>query len=256
MRATYRLSSRLSETSPRRRTLSFALAIALELLLILALLGLGGKRPDRPSLGKGVLGITFLPNEAASPTPTRTRRQRPASSRADSRSAPRPLPPKIKLPTPPADHSLPMLIVTRDVYAAADIAKLGTRGVPSPAGEGRDAQLAEGDGDSAVVGTGPDGKPLYNAEWVRRPTDRELGAYLPPNPPPVGWGLVACKTIAHYHVEDCVELGNSPPGSHLAGAVRQAAWQFLVRPSRVGGKELTGTWVRIRIDYTQEAERK
>jgi periplasmic protein TonB len=80
------------------------------------------------------------------------------------------------------------------------------------------------------------------------PTNQELSTYMPKNLYEDGWGMVACKTVARFHVEDCVELGQTP-GSHLSGAVRQAAWQFLVRPPRVGGKSLVGSWVRIRIDY-------
>ncbi len=52
--------------------------------------------------------------------------------------------------------------------------------------------------------------------------------------------MIACRTVARYRVSDCVEVGSGPPG---------AAWQFQVRPPRKGGKELVGSWVRIRIDY-------
>jgi len=99
-----------------------------------------------------------------------------------------------------------------------------------------------------VVGHGPHGEVLYAAEWAREPTDAELGGYLPHNAPD-GWGLIACKTIPNDRVEDCIELGQDPPGSHLASAVRQAAWQFRVRPPRKNGRELVGSWVQIRIDY-------
>ena len=60
--------------------------------------------------------------------------------------------------------------------------------------------------------------------------------------------------MARFHVDNCVELGESP-GSGYARAVREAAWQFLVLPPRIGGKMMVGTWVRIRISYTERKER-
>ena len=102
-------------------------------------------------------------------------------------------------------------------------------------------------GDSEVVGHGPHGEVLYAAQWARHPTDTELGGYLPSSAPD-GFGLIACKTIAGDRVEDCVELDQTP-GSHLASAVRQAAWQFRIRPPRRNGVPLVGSWVSIRIDY-------
>lgn len=248
MRGTYRLSSGLGQASPSRQLIAFAVALFIEILLILALLGLGQKPPGAPETGRRNLGITYFPDAAPSPAPTRSTVPEPSSTEPET-NAPPVTPPPVKLPTP-LDRPLPILIVSHDVFAASDIAKLGSKGVPSPPGSGDDAKMAAD--DSEVVGSAPDGTPLYAAEWVRHPTDRELSAYLPPKAPN-GFGLVACKTIANHHVQDCVELANSPPGSHLAGAVRQAAWQFLVRAPRVGGKELTGTWVRIRIDYDEVA---
>jgi len=103
-------------------------------------------------------------------------------------------------------------------------------------------------GDSEAVGHGPNGEVLYAAEWARRPTSAELGGYLPSNAPD-GYGLIACKTVAGNRVDDCIALDQFPRGSHLAGAVLNAAWQFRVKPPRKGGRPLVGSWVQIRIDY-------
>ena len=62
--------------------------------------------------------------------------------------------------------------------------------------------------------------------------------------------MIACRTIPDYRVENCQVLGESPVGSGLGRAMREAAWQFRVRAPRVNGKEMIGDWVRIRIDFS------
>lgn len=237
---TYSLRKDADGPSPRRRVASLALALAIEALLLLAFLTINFRDPLSPG-GTGTRITTF---DVAT-----ERQDRSASAQKQAEAQPQPErpvtpipPPKVVLPPRPLD----MIELTREDYAKADIAKLGSNA------SGASDQLAGGSapGDSERVGTGPGGQPLYAAEWYREPTNTELAAYLPKTMPEGGgWGLIACKTAERYRVTDCVELGNSPPGSRLAGAARQAAWQFMVRPPRVGGKPMIGEWVRIRIDY-------
>jgi len=199
-------------------------------------------------LGIGVIPMK-LPNGGQAPlivNLVQSENQAAASkSKTEARKTPReketkPLPrPRIVLPAKPTiapPHESPWVEMSKDEMAASDIGKM-----PKSAG-GSSA------GDSEAVGRAPNGELLYAAEWARHPTSAELGGYLPRNAPD-GWGLIACRTVEGNRVEDCIELGQSPLGSHLASAVRQAAWQFRVRPPRKNGKPLIGSWVQIRIDY-------
>lgn len=141
-------------------------------------------------------------------------------------------------PAPPAPKP-------QQAPAAAPAARpaQGPMGPPSPAGAGGGAGA-----DTQRVGTMPGGQPLYAAAWYREPTQDELGGYLS-TASSFGWGYIACRTAPNWKVEDCVALDESPRGSNIARSVLAAAWQFKVRPPRVGGKVLVGEWVRIRITY-------
>ncbi|WP_051504239.1 hypothetical protein [Sphingomonas jaspsi] len=220
----------------RRRVSALALALAIELLLLLAFLRLN-LHPKPPEFAGGNPIATFDVQSVSEEQSSSAAKPQPTETNPSPRPPiPRRIPNAPKMPIDTKD--LPFIPMSKSDMAAGDIGKLGS----NAPGFGAD--------DSPRVGTAPNGEPLYAAEWYREPTNAELGGYLPKNMPEGGGaGLIACRTVAGFRVEDCVELGSDPPGSRLASAVRQAAWQFRVRPPRVGGKVLVGTWVRIRIDY-------
>lgn len=240
------MSDRTRRSLSRARGLLLALAIeTLVILLFLFLVPeLSVKQPPKPV----VFGFD---TDAGEQTEAHTSdKAEKRSGGGKTRSEPqeqvvRPLPPA------PPETKLPSEVIwlSRRDYSAVNEAIL-SQGSDSRANrdssgsgdtDGNDSQLAGG--------KGPNGEPLYAAEWVSRPTGAQLAPYKP-DPNLEGWGEIACRTVANYRVEDCQELADWPRGSQLAGAVRQAAWQFRVRPPRVGGKVMVGTWVRIRIDYT------
>lgn len=228
----YRLPSAHDRPPLRRRASGLALALGINAALLLALLTLGVlPRPEQKPSQATI--VDLLPESHS---------RRPETARAAARpDKPAVKPPPVALPVKPtiapppsaADEPLPWIEMSSAQLAAADI---------------RNLKPAPGEGDSEEVGRGPHGEILYAAEWARKPTDAELAGYLPRNAPN-GWGLIACRTIPGNRVDDCIELGQSPAGSRLASAVRQAAWQFRVRPPRKGGKAQVGEWVRIRIEY-------
>lgn len=231
--------------------MAFALALFVELLLALLLWFMAPAILDkRPPPTTTTFGIDTVAGDTEEPT--RTEQKKEAARNAAREKAQPELPKPVETPQPqPEPTPLPPTFIkmTRREYAAADITGKGS--VPAAPTLGETAAAASGSrpGDSAVIGKAPNGEPLYAAEWYRRPRDAELAPYRSRRAYGPGWGQIICRTIANHRVEDCQETGESPRGSGYAGGVRQAAWQFLVRAPRVGGKELVGTWVSIRIIY-------
>ena len=153
-------------------------------------------------------------------------------------------PPRVQTPKTP-DAPSPIIEMSSDDFAASNISKLSSH----TAGTGKAS--GKGSGSTYGPGQGPGGANLYNAEWYEEPSQGTLAYYLPHGAPPDSWAIIACQTAAHYHVENCVGISESPPGSGLKNALRQASWQFLVRPPNLDGRPLIGSWVKIRFDWTE-----
>ncbi|WP_052134188.1 hypothetical protein [Sphingomonas sp. 37zxx] len=248
----------------RRRGPPLLLALAAEALLVLLFLALAPR--FAPELVPATSLTTFdvaAGAEDAPPTATKAEDSDEASAGEVAPPPPdptvAPVDPPPTPPAPPPEVKLPSRVIwlTREQYTSTALPKGEPRVADAPSGTpsltpGRSSRMP---GDSALAeGSGPNGEPLYAAEWHTRPTNAQLSTYMPERQQE-GWGLIACRTAPNYRVEDCRELGDFPRGSRLAGAVRQAAWQFRVRPPRVGGREMVGAWVSIRIDYTVTGKR-
>ena len=238
--------------SDRRRVVSFVLTVIAHVLLLILLLTLTPRPPVRVEQREPT-SFTLSPSTDATTAPKGEKAASAAKTQRRAAAQPSKQPERpVVVPPPPVPPPPPVLLAGgKELFDAADISKLPSHPEDRD-GAGDDAG---GSGkDSAAVygpGEGPGGQRLYNAEWYREPTDAELGYWLPKDVPPGSWAMVACKTVPAYHVENCRALGESPIGSGLGRAIRQAAWQFLVRPPRIGGQAQIGAWVRIRIDFTE-----
>lgn len=224
----------------RRRATAFALALVVEVLFLLAFFA-----PISPFARKSqpaLTTITLLPE-----TETTASTRAPEKARAVERATPPPRQPPPPV-VPPLPNKAAWVELSKADLAAGDIAKL-----PNRRGEG-ETGVADS-GTSTGPGEGPNGAPLYNAQWHVEPTAGELALYLPKGGSRPGSALIMCQTAPRYRVENCRGLGETPPGSGLASALRQAAWQFKVVPPRRGGQALIGAWVRIRFDWIERTER-
>jgi len=239
----------------QRKLTSLAIALAIEALIVLLLLTLGTQfagKEDGTQREK-VTAIEF----AAPPEPE----PEAAPEQTTDAATPQEVQPVPDQPLPEPSRPSPLALNPEPAPAPPPPApappepkpsaapKIGARINPNRSFGPTDTGNPRTANDSARVGTAPNGEPLYAARWYREPTDQELSGYLSTANGP-GSALIACRTVPDYYVEDCVLLGESPQGSQIGRAVMAAAWQFRVRPARIGGRDQVGSWVRIRIDYT------
>lgn len=241
-----RLRERLG---PRAGGIAFALLIE-GLVVVLLLFSLAPKLMPHRERASDLTVFTAPP-----PPPPPAKEAAPAASsvaKPTPISVQAPPSPTASVPDPVAEvKPEPPAILNIPLNRIPDIASL-PRGAAPAAPRGRAAgppNLASLPGDTPrVAGRGPGGEALYAERWYREPYDSELLGYLSTARGP-GWATIACRTVPDFRVEDCVKLDEYPDGSNIARAVLAAAWQFQVRPPRLGGQYKVGEWVRIRIEY-------
>lgn len=230
--------------SLRTRLTALGLSLGVCLAILIVLIRMGALLPGVREGGARLVSIALSPNAPERSARTHAAPQAKAQDHAAAAQV-RPVPPPVQPREAPVHQPPAFLQLSRSDFAAADISKMARRPAGGgEAGAGRDSGSAYGPGE------GPGGAKLYNAEWYREPTEAEMSTYLPHRDLAGGWAVIACRTEERYRVSDCRELAESPPGSGLSRALRQAAWQFLVRPPRIDGKPVIGAWVRIRFDFT------
>ncbi len=239
----------------RERSGAALLALLVEGLIALALFyflspALTAKKEIVPM---AVFGIE-TPKGAtdASETSKSESRRRPRSAERKRVAQQPETKPPVPVPSPSAEPVPPgpptFLKMSRNDYRAADIGKLASH--PDSGSSDDDQRRGAGGVTDDPIGKGPRGESLYAADWYRRPTRAELNGYLSARAMGnSGWGEIVCTIVRGYRVEDCRELAESPRGSGWAGSVRQAAWQFRVRPPRRNGQELWDVQIVIHIDY-------
>ena len=231
------------------RLIGAVLALLVELLLILALLSLNLANQPLKKPSTRLVSVSIEQDQDKSPKPPEAKKPPAAASiQRPSLSANAPAPP-VPLVAPPVPLPPAVIPIKNPELAQFDLSQVPRQNAAGAPGKGKMGPPDLGvPGDSKRVGSAPNGEPMYAAAWYREPYDSELSGYLQTADGP-GWALIACRTVPEFRVDDCVGLDEYPDGSRIMRSVLAAAWQFRVRPPRVGGTTKYGEWVRIRIDY-------
>lgn len=227
----------------RRRGTAGVIAIAIELLVLAALLTLGRAQLEPKKPEEKLTAFQMMPDAKPAPRPA-SRATKVTRVKHDSGGS-APKAPTHDVPAAPEPKpETPLFIpLSKEEMAAADIGHMASAG-GDDTGDGH--STGRHSGATYGPGAGPGGERLYAGDWVRLPTPAEIQPYMPTRLE-TGWGAVACKTAPDNRVENCRSISESP-GSGLSRTLRLAAWQFRLRPPRVGNKPLIGVWVPIYFD--------
>lgn len=250
MASTPAVSAARYAPSRRDRVVSFVLAVLVGVFLVFVLIVMSGVTGGGGADGGQLVAVNIAPPSAEKDKQKAAQRQDEKQEQVQTVTTPPPkLPPHIEIPSKNQVEWPPGFIkLSRDEIAKADISRIK----PSGGSSGLSGAASGGAGAAEGNASGPGGARVYNAEWYREPYDSELSPYMgAARGQPGSWATIICHTVERFHVEDCREVDESPRGSGLARALRQAAWQFLVRPPRVDGKVMVGAWVSIRFTWRE-----
>ena len=195
------LTAYSSHPSYRARFVAVMLSLGMVALILATLIAMGAL--DNLAGGPAERLTAVRLSDRREPEQRRQKAAPRAAARTTAVAIAQPRPTPVPVAKPPPVTFIPM---SKSDFAAADISKLaGAKTGSTAAGPGTG-------GAAYGPGEGPGGARLYNAEWYREPSHAEIAGYLAKGAPPGSWGMIACKTVENFHVEDCVQLGESPPG--------------------------------------------
>ncbi|MXO59436.1 hypothetical protein GRI89_07765 [Altererythrobacter salegens] len=230
------------QTDRGRRIAGVTVTLALEAVLLLALLTLGSGITKKTVPFADI--VSFDARDYSQPSPDPEPKPRPATQ---PRIEPQRIVPPAPQPSPPPAAVIPVAPTPAPIVQPQQPVSPRPITAPPPGAKVYGPAAPSRQADSQRVGTAPNGQPLYAASWYRRPTDKELLGYL--STATAGYAVISCRTVPDFRVEDCVLETESPKGSGMGRAVLSAAWQFRVRPPMIGGQYQVGDWVRIMISY-------
>ena len=188
----------LLQTDRGRRVAGITATIALEGLLLLALLTLGAGITKKEVPLSNL--VTFKARDFSKPNPKPAPAPKPKPA-TQPRVEKRQITPPAAQPTPPPAAVIPVNPTPAPMVSPQR--PVGPRPItaPPPNGKVYGPSAPSSLSDSRRVGTAPNGEPLYAAAWYRKPTDDELAGYL--STATAGYAIISCLTVPDFRVDDC-----------------------------------------------------